>query len=69
MACSLLPTASETLSTDLNTASSAFLQKQDNVVAMVGDANSNAALFKDICLPSTDADHVEFNLPLKQVCS
>lgn len=68
MACSILPTKPEIVSTDLNMAESSFMEKQDAFVARVGDPNSNAALFKDLCLPATDADHLEFNLPLEQVC-
>lgn len=67
MACSLLPTTPETLSTDLNMASSKFLEKQDVIVAQVGDASRNAALFQDICLPAVDSDQLEFNLPLDEV--
>eukprot|EP00892_Ulva_mutabilis_P000625 jgi/Ulvmu1/10563/UM065_0017.1 len=66
MACALLPTTSETITTNLNTADSAFLKQQDAFVAKVGDASSNAELFTDLCLPATDADHLEFNLPLNE---
>lgn len=66
MACSMLPTAQEIISTDLNIANSTFLTEQDTMVAKVGDASSNTALFKDLCLPATDADHLNFNLPLTE---
>eukprot|EP00892_Ulva_mutabilis_P000623 jgi/Ulvmu1/10561/UM065_0015.1 len=66
MACSALPTTPEIISTDLNNAASAFMKKQDAFVARVGDENRNTDLFKDLCLPATDADHLEFNLPLDQ---
>lgn len=67
MACSTLPTTPETIATDMNIARSAFLESQDAIVAQVGDANRNAALFKDICLPAMDADHLELDLPLDEV--
>lgn len=67
MACSLLPTAQQKISMDLNTADSTFLKQQDAFVAKVGDVGTNVALFKDLCLPATDADHLEFNLPLSEV--
>lgn len=69
MACSLLPTQSESISTDLNADASEFLKQQDAFVAKVGNAGSNAELFKDLCLPAIDADHLEFNLPLNEVTS
>lgn len=69
MACSLLPTQSESISTDLNADESEFLKQQDAFVAKVGNAGSNAELFKDLCLPAIDADHLEFNLPLNEVTS
>lgn len=67
MACTLLSTEVETISTDLKSAKSDFITQQNEFVAKVGDAASNAQLFQSLCLPATDADHLEVTLPLRDV--
>lgn len=67
MACTSLSVEAETISTDLKFASSGFLKEQNELVAKVGDASSNAQLFQSLCLPATDADHLEVTLPLRDV--
>lgn len=67
MACSSILPQADTISTDINQASSAFINEQKDFVARMGDATSQAQLFESLCLPAVDADHLEVTLPLRDV--
>lgn len=67
MACSSLSVQTETISSDIGSATSEFISQQQLFVAKVGDATSNAQLFESLCLPAIDADRLEVTLPLRDV--
>lgn len=55
------------ITTDFTDPSNAFLQEQEEFMNKVGDANSTAEVFQNLCMPAMDADHLDMTLPVEQV--